>query len=133
MTKKFIELGGTYESKNGVKWECIFVKRDRAWLMSSENQNFPAYVFKLDGTPISYAGVEAYELLPPKPKIDKNDANLWYKTDGRWGVLSRHDEKDINGTMYTHPEAKVALFVPLNIDGETLAEAIGALQEEIGG
>jgi hypothetical protein len=132
MIMNFIQVGGTYKSKNGYDWECIGVKGDRAWLVLNGDYDRVAYVCKLDGTAISHAGVEAYELLPPKPEIAQNDANLWYSTLNGWALLDLHETSGTNGTLYTHSKAKVALFVPLNINGETLAEAFGELQEEIG-
>lgn len=49
-----LEVGGTYTSKNGNKWECIAVKGDVAWLVGvySDGVTGSAYSFKLDGTPI---------------------------------------------------------------------------------
>lgn len=131
MTKNFIEVGGIYKSNAGWDWECICIKGDHAWLVLDNNINMSAYAFNLDGTPVKHQDMDGHRILPPKPKIAQNDANL-YNNGGDWALMDYWSDEGINGKLYTHPEDGVAIFVPLNIDGETLAEAIGALQGEIG-
>ena len=73
-----------------------------------------------------------YRLLPPDPKIAKNDANLYPDGNGGWAITFCHDVTDTNGTLYTHEETKVAFFVPEEIAEDLFDDAVIALREEIG-
>lgn len=51
---QIIEEGKTYTSKNGVEWECVFVRDGKAWMM---NDGGTAYVWNADtGVNISQGG-----------------------------------------------------------------------------
>jgi len=111
MTKNFIEVGETYQSVCRARFECIHVDEAFAWC---KNKHGPAYVFYLDGTP--FAVCPEYRLLPPGPRISKNDTSL-------------HD--DVSGTLYTHEDAKVALFVPEKISKDYLRDVLVEILEEV--
>ena len=124
MTKNFIEVGQTYQSVCRASFECIHVDEDFAWC---KNKHGPAYVFYLDGTPFA-VGPE-YRLLPPGPKIAKNDANLYPDSNGGWAITFCHDVTDTNGTLYTHEDTKVALFVPEKIANGYLRDVLAEILE----
>lgn len=48
--KPKLEVGKTYTSNNGYKWECILVEGDLAWLRGGPDHS--AYVWNVDGTPV---------------------------------------------------------------------------------
>ena len=124
MTKNFIEVGETYQSVCRASFECIHVDEAFAWC---KNKHSPAYVFYLDGTPFA-VGPE-YRLLPPGPKIAKNDANLYPDSNGGWAITFCHDVTDTNGTLYTHEDTKVALFVPEKIANGYLRDVLAEILE----
>lgn len=56
--------GQTYTSRNGKKWECIFVRDGKAWLVGvyGGKAEGSAYDFDVDGT-ASWAGDSAYNIV----------------------------------------------------------------------
>lgn len=123
MTENFIEVDGEYKSETG-NWRCISIIDGVAWCCRAAYPHI-AYGFRLDGLPV---GVNPrVRLLPPAPKIAMADANLWDDIDNGWSVSICHQSYGTNGTLYTHEEAKVALFVPNGIGGE-LFETIDDLK-----
>lgn len=52
-----LQVGQTYTSENGNKWECIFIRGDKAWLIGvfDGTAEGSAYQFDTDGT-ASWAG-----------------------------------------------------------------------------
>ena len=126
MTKNFIEVGETYQSVCRASFECIHVDEAFAWC---KNKHGPAYVFYLDGTPFA-VGPE-YRLLPPGPRIAKNDTKLWQNINLEFCV-SGYGGDGTSGQLYTHEDAKVAIFVPEQIDKGLFDDAVIALRKEIG-
>lgn len=57
---QIIEEGKTYTSKNGVEWECVFVRDGKAWMM---HDGGAAYVWDVDtGVSISMASFPTYNI-----------------------------------------------------------------------
>ena len=127
MTKNFVEVGETYKSEQGNLWKCIAIDDGVAWCYMLPN--CPAHRFRLDGSGVDLTGTK---LLPSGSRIVKNDANLYSLDDNAWRVSDHHDPSDTNGTLYTHEEAKVAIFVPDGIGSLFLSDVISELNEEIG-
>ena len=127
MTKNFVEVGETYKSEQGNVWKCIGIDDGVAWCYMLPNCS--AHRFRLNGSGVDLTKTK---LLPPGPRIVKNDANLYSFEDNAWRVWDYHDPNDTNGTLYTHEDAKVAIFVPDGIGSLFLSDAIAQLNEEIG-
>ena len=53
-----LQVGQTYTSENGDKWECIFVRNGKAWMAGVFDGvvEGSAYMFNIDGTNISQGG-----------------------------------------------------------------------------
>ena len=131
MTKNFIEQHETYKDSEGEYWTCVAVSLDTAWCVLLDGDPNRACAFHLDGTPRSGLS-KACTLLPPGPKIAKTDANLYPYGDKGWAIACCHDVKDNNGTLHTHEDANVAIFVPEQIDKGLFDDAVIALRKEIG-
>jgi len=129
MTKNFIEQYETYKNGKGDYWTCVAVSLDTAWCVLVGNPN-RAFAFHLDGTPRGGLS-KAYTLLPPGPKIAKTDANLYTHGDGGWAITFCHDVTDTNGTLHTHEDANVALFVPEKISKDYLRDVLVEILEEV--
>lgn len=58
-----LQVGKTYTSENGDKWECIFIRGGKAWLIGvfDGTAEGSAYQFDIDGT-ASWAGVDDYNI-----------------------------------------------------------------------
>lgn len=52
-----LQVGKTYTSENGDKWECIFIRDGKAWMLGvyPDGASGSAYDFDIDGT-ASWAG-----------------------------------------------------------------------------
>lgn len=123
MTWNFVEIGGTYESeKAGTTWKCIGINDGVAWCYMLPDA--PAHRFMLDGSGVD---LKKTKLLPPGPRIAKHDANLHDNVHGEWTVSNCHDLRDTNGTLYTHEDAEVAIFVPEGINSAALNDAIAEI------
>ena len=72
-----LQVGETYTSNNGNKWECIAVKGDIAWLAGCFDgvADGTAYRFKTDGSPICLAirGDKYRIKFPPTIKQQQYD------------------------------------------------------------
>ena len=72
-----LQVGETYTSNNGNKWECIAVKGDIAWLAGCFDgvADGTAYSFKTDGSPICLAirGDKYRIKFPPTIKQQQYD------------------------------------------------------------
>jgi len=130
MTKNFIEQHETYKDSVGDHWTCVAVSLDTAWCVSFGGDPNRAFAFHLDGTP--YLGLsKACTLLPPGPRIAKNDRSLCADGSGEYFVARVHHPGDPSGTLYTHEDTNVALFVPEQIDKGLFYDAVIALRKEI--
>ena len=130
MTKNFIEQYETYKNGKGDYWTCVAVSLDTAWCVLLDGDPNRACAFHLDGTP--RAGLpKACTLLPPSPRITKTDANLYPHGDGGWAIAFYHDVTDVNGTLYTHEDANVAIFVPEKIPKDYVRDVLVEILEEV--
>jgi len=130
MTKNFIEQHETYKDSEGEYWTCVAVSLDTAWCVLLDGDPNRACAFHLDGTPRSGLS-KACTLLPPGPKIAKTDANLYPHGTGGWAIACRHDVTDVNGTLYTHEDTRVALFVPERMSKDYLRDVLAEILEEV--
>ena len=130
MTKNFIEQHETYKDSEGEYWTCVAVSLDTAWCVLLDGDPNRACAFHLDGTPRSGLS-KVCTLLPPGPRIAKNDRSLCADGSGEYFVARVHHPGDPSGTLHTHEDANVALFVPEKISKDYLRDVLVEILEEV--
>jgi len=129
MTKNFIEQHETYKDSEGEYWTCVAVSLDTAWCVLLDGDPNRACAFHLDGTPRGGLS-KVCTLLPPGPKIAKNDTKLWQNINFEF-CASGYGGDGTSGQLYTHEDASVALFVPERISKDYLRDVLVEILEEV--
>ena len=89
-----LQVGQTYTSENGDKWECIFIRDGKAWMAGVFDGvvEGSAYMFSIDGTNISQGGGTYNIKWGPNRETVTVPATYVYYGDGTYAVYGGHDE-----------------------------------------
>ena len=92
-------IGQTYTSANGSKWECIFVRDGKAWLVGVYDgvAEGSAYAFDIDGTASWACNADEYRIVfEPVRETVTVRGNVYTGTNGSKYLASGHGERGDN-------------------------------------